>query len=80
MCLPGNSVVKISQTKKMRIGKALSFAEDLMKKYAKFALDPQAMADDILPSGGTSEAQKKARAIKLWLVLTNNILSFYRCK
>ena len=55
---------KISQTKKMRIGKALSFAEDLMKKYSKFALDPQAMADDILPSGGTSEAQKKARAIE----------------
>ena len=55
---------KISQTKKMRIGKALSFAEDLMKKYAKFSLNPEAMADDILPSGGTSEAQKKARAIE----------------
>ena len=54
---------KITQTKKMRIGKALSFAEDLMKKYIKFVFSSSAMADDILPTGGPpSDAQKKAKA------------------
>jgi len=54
---------KITQTKKMRIGKALSFAEDLMKKYMKFVLSSAAIADDILPTGGPpSDAQKKAKA------------------
>jgi len=54
---------KITQTKKMRIGKALLFAEDLMKKYMKFVLSSAAIADDILPTGGPpSDAQKKAKA------------------
>ena len=55
---------KITQTKKMRIGKALSFAEDLMRKYMKFVHASAAMADDILPTGGPpSDAQKKPKLL-----------------
>jgi len=52
---------KITQTKKMRIGKGLSLAQKLFADYIKYSLDTPLTADDIMPSGGPpTEAQKKS--------------------
>ena len=52
----------VTTTETQRIGKMLEKAQQLCEKYVKLSLDSDTMADDILPSGPTTQAQKAARA------------------